>query len=158
MNLDAISAAAMGVLMPFADPSQAPRRGELVLNFRPDPDDFARVFAPEVVETARASYERLWAEAPAPTPKPGQNVVRISVCPSQEFGKDTPRAKSFPGAYANIANLLVPNRAWVAWKFTTPQSTTGMAYDGLVWMPERSRFAWFPKPWKFLTSGTGVLN
>jgi hypothetical protein len=116
--------------------------------FRPDPDDYAKVFVPDVAERARAAYEVIWLAPPRPEPKPGQSDVLVFAAPASLLTDDNELSRRFPNGYRTIAALLDPHRIWLSWKFVTPGSGTGMAYDGLVWLD--GRFAWFPKPWRVL--------
>lgn len=116
--------------------------------FRPDPDDYARVFLPDVAPRARAAYEVLWLSLPTPAPKPGQSDVLVFAAPASMLTDVNSLSRRFPNGYRRIASLLDPHRIWLSWKFVKPGSGTGMAYDGLVWLD--GRFAWFPKPWRAL--------
>lgn len=42
----------------------------------------------------------------------------------------------FPGGYRKIVQYLKTGQFWVSWKYTEPGETSGMAYEGLVWMGE----------------------
>ncbi len=116
--------------------------------FRPDPDDYARVFVPAVAARARAAYEVIWLGPPKPEPKPGQSDVLVFAAPASLLTDDNELSRRFPGGYRGISSLLDPHQIWLSWKFVEPGSGSGMAYDGLVWLD--GRFAWFPKPWRVL--------
>lgn len=121
---------------------------------RPAPDDYARVFVPAAAEQARAGYEEIWRQAPVPHPRPkaGQSELLVFAAPASLLTDDNELSRRFPGGYRGIAGLLDPHRIWFTWKFVAPGETSGMAYDGLVWLD--GRFAWFPKPWRILGDGT----
>jgi hypothetical protein len=59
-------------------------------------------------------------------------------------------SRPFPGGYRSVAGLLTPTRVWVAWRYRSPGSSTGLSYDGLVWCDDH--WAFFPKPYRVLTS------
>lgn len=120
----------------------------LVEELRPEPGDYARVFKPEAAEVARRGYEMLWLRSPRPEPKPGQSEVSLWALPAGLLVHETELSRRFPNGYRRVALLLDPHHVWIAWKYHRPGASTGLAYDGLVWLD--GRFAWFPKPWRVL--------
>ncbi len=139
---------AVKLLNRFVDPSAASQVAELCQGWKPQPDDWERVFMPEAAAKARIAYKPLWVSPPPPLPRPGQTVVRVSVAEASEFASGSPRAKLFPGGFTSIAQSLVPGNIWVTWEYLAPGETAGMAFNGLVYLD--GRFVWFPKPWKFI--------
>ena len=124
---------------------------ELVRNLRPRDEDYARVFTPEAAETARAGYLSLWNSPPRGLSKAGQTQVIAFACDAESLRSDNEFSRNFPGGYQKIAGFLKPELVWVAFKTVIPGQTTGMAYDGLVYLDDH--WAWFPKPWRILSSG-----
>ncbi|HUH02886.1 MAG TPA: hypothetical protein VML75_12900 [Kofleriaceae bacterium] len=151
MNIEQVKAQAAELLGRFLEPMQPAALAALTEVLRPSPEDYARVFAPEAVETARAGFDLLWLQSPRPKGKPGQTEVRVFAAPASLLTDDNELSRNFPGGYQRIADKLDPHRVWLAWKYLAPGSSTGMAYDGLVWLDDR--FAWFPKPWRVLGDG-----
>jgi len=143
-GLEGIKARAQALLARFADPAAQGSADEL----RPDPSDYAAVFLPAAVDAARAAYQVAWLQSPRPTAQPGQTEVRVFAAPASFLADDNELSRRFPGGYRRIAHLLEPTRIWLSWKFVAPGASSGMAYDGLVWLD--GRFAWFPKPWRAL--------
>ncbi|MBE7451144.1 MAG: hypothetical protein HS111_20280 [Kofleriaceae bacterium] len=139
---------AVKLLNKFVDPAAASQVAELVSGWRPQPDDWERVFMPEAAARARIAYKPLWVSPPPPLPRPGQTIVRVRVAEASEFASGSPRAKQLPGGFASIAQQLVPGVIWVAWEYLAPGEDAGMSYNGLVYLD--GRFVWFPKPWKFI--------
>lgn len=123
-------------------------RLQATLALRPQTQDYERIFVPACIERVRAHYETLWMMPTPPSPKAGQTQLKVSLAESSEFAAQTPRARAFPGAYAQIAAQLLPGVFWLAWRFTEPHQTLGTAYDGLVALDDR--FVWLPKPWRVL--------
>jgi hypothetical protein len=80
--------------------------------------------------------------------------VRVRVADAADFAAGNARAKEFAGGFTNIASSLVPGNVWVTWEYIAPGESSGMAFNGLVFVPgpggADNRFAWFPKPWKFI--------
>lgn len=157
-SLDAVLAAAQDLLARFLDPAQIAARPALIRGFRPQPDDYAKVFVGPAAERARAGYEVLWASPPDLAPRPGQTLLKVRVAMAEELGRGSPRGEAFPGGFEKIRQHLVPGNIWVAWRFFEPNAGGGMSYHGLVHLG--GRFAWFPKPWKVLSSNqlTGTSN
>lgn len=138
VDLDRIRALATPLLVAARNPGGAAR-------FRPRPEDFARVFAPTLAETAAVAYAPMWNGSIEITAKPDQTELLVRAARAEDLAT----AETFPGGYKQVAAHLVPKRIWIAWKYVRPQATVGMAYDGLVWLDDH--FAWFPKPWRLLT-------
>lgn len=122
---------------------------DLTLQLQPRDEDWARVFVGDAAERAKAGYTSLWSAPVSPLPKDGQVNLIVSAALAAELQLRTPRTASFPGAYADIAYRLQPERPWIAWKYTKPGESHGMAWDGLVWIEDH--WAWFPKPWRVLS-------
>jgi hypothetical protein len=116
--------------------------------FRPEPEDYARVFVPDAAERARAAYQVVWLTAPRPQPNQGQSEVLVFGAPAGLLTDDNELSRRFPNGYRSIAHLLDRHQIWLAWKYVVPGASSGMSYDGLVWLD--GRFAWFPKPWRVL--------
>lgn len=125
---------------------------ERVLALRPRSEDFTALFTPGTVQLARTRYEALWERIPAIHANPGQSVVLVTSCRSQDLAG--PDGRRFPGGYRRIVDRLVPDVVWSAWKFVAPGRVHGMAYDGLVHLEDR--WVWLPKPWKVLAPSTGL--
>lgn len=140
---------AVKLLNRFVDPAAASQVAEIVQGWKPQPDDWERVFMPEAAEKARIAYKPLWVSPPPPLPRPGQTVVRVRVADAADFTAGNARAKEFPGGFSNIGTSLIPGNIWVVWEYIAPGESSGMSFNGLVWVPE-GRFVWFPKPWKFI--------
>lgn len=129
-------------LLPAADCAALGR------GLRPEPGDYERVFAAEHAARAQEAYEALWAGPEAyPAPRRGQTELLCEVAWAEDLGAEQP-PPLFPGGILRVAPLLLPGRAWVAWKFVKPRSREGMAFCGLVWLD--GRFAFFPKPYRVL--------
>jgi hypothetical protein len=119
-----------------------------VSELRPRPEDYARVFQAPYVEAARRVYDALFL-APRPLERGAhQTVLRLSMATASELREFGPETCEFPGGYADILDLLLPESLWVHWKYVAPGSSSGMSYDGLTRLEDR--WVWFPKPYRFL--------
>ena len=121
---------------------------EVAVALQPRDEDYAAVFVGEAAATARAGFAALWAAPPRGLGKPGQTEVRAFALLAEALRNDSDLSREFPGGYRGIADKLSPGQVWLRFKFVPPGGSTGMAYDGLVWL--EGRWAWFPKPWRFL--------
>jgi hypothetical protein len=124
------------------------RRFELLLALRPREDDFERVFAPSLVSSARAHYQALWNNPPPLVARPGQTQLWVRAATTEDLVAWNERGREFPGGYRRLAAQLHPGRAWVAWKYALPGQTSGLSFDGAVWLTDR--FAWFPQAYRLL--------
>lgn len=126
---------------------EAARNGGVAraVSFKPQPDDFARVFTEQLAPIAAQHYTTLWSQPVEITARP-ENTQLVVVSSLAEELKDS---SAFPGGYKNLTGLL-PGRVWLAWKYVRPGESLGMSYDGLVFLEDR--FAWFPKPWRLQRS------
>lgn len=118
----------------------------------PRPEDFARVFVDEIADAAREGFARTWAgEVLAPHANPGQTELLVAAATGEELARGTKWLQEFPGGYQSIAGRFRPDVYVVRWKHVRPGATSGLAYDGLV--PLDARWAWFPKPWRWVPAG-----
>ena len=141
------------MLSRFLDPAQAAQRAPTIAALRPHRDDFGKVFLGDAAQRAAEAYDRVWQSSlPNITPKADQTNLLVFLAIGRDFSEENVRAKRFPGGYAKVASLLQPDQIWVAWKFVAPGHSMGMAYDGLVALGDR--WAWFPKPWRFVLPST----
>ena len=119
---------------------------EKFLKLKPRDEDYDAVFVGAAIASARAGYARLWAAPPAWPVKPDQTNIRIGAAYAEDFDRDDPRTRAFPGGYQGISAHLVPGRIWLVWEHVAPGAHDGILFDGLVAFPDH--FAWFPKPWR----------
>jgi hypothetical protein len=122
----------------------------LIAALRPRDDDYARIFIGASADAARRGYQGLWDAPPTSLGSPAQIEVLATAATAALLRTENPRSAQFPGGYRTIADQLQPERIWVRFELVEPGTTAGMAYDGLVWLEDR--WAWFPKPWRYLTS------
>jgi hypothetical protein len=115
--------------------------------WRPRDEDYALVFTPDVADGMKLVYESMWEDPPELFARPGQSIVRVQAAWSQDLS-DGAKARDFPAGYAQVVPHVRRDVPWVAFTFTEPGETAGMAYDGLVWLV--GRWVWFPKPWRAL--------
>jgi hypothetical protein len=147
-SVEVVQGEARILLARFLDPALAATRLELVRALRPAPEDYARVFIPEVAAAAQSGYAALWDNLPPWPVRADQTRLEVAAARAEDFVEQNERAQHFPGGYLSIARQLQPGPIWVCWEFIAPGRDGGVAFDGLV--PIDGRWAWFPKPWKVL--------
>jgi hypothetical protein len=109
--------------------------------WKPSKEDFELAFI-DGADEAFERYQQLWGSTPVPMPKEGQNQLLIqATSPALLF-----EARLFPSGYQRCEHRFNPECTWIAWKYVREGESSGMAYNGLVWLGDR--FKWFPKPWK----------
>ena len=129
------------------------RRAVLGSQLRPREEDWALTFVDEVIPRFQKYYQGLFLANVTPAAKVGQTQLRVTAAQAEHLIFRNPLSDRFPGGYKKVAHLFQPGTIWLAWKFTEPGKTTGMAYDGLVYLPDE-RFVWFPKPWRMLSQSS----
>ena len=120
----------------------------VVATLKPRDEDFEAVFVGDAADRARVGYAELWKNPKKALGKRGQTQVRAFASEAEALGKENEHSREFPGGYRLIADQLKPSKIWLTFKLTEPGASSGMSYDGLVWLGDR--WAWFPKPWRHL--------
>ena len=136
-------------LRPVLEAMPHDRDGSLVAKLRPRADDVARAFMANAAGLAQKAVEDAWAhQTPRVRDMGTASRLQMHIAPAGMLGEDNMLSRAFPGGYRQLSPLLNPHRVWVCWKYLTPGQSSGMAYDGLVWLDDH--WAWFPKPYRLL--------
>lgn len=144
-SIDMIRAEAMPLLEALAQDED----GSVVATLRPRAGDYEKVFQGEAIDKARAAYEELWSAGFAPPrPRSTQTEIRCAAAPAGMLMGSNELSRRFPGGYEGIAASLNPHRIWLAWQYVEPGQTSGLSFDGLVWVDDR--WVWLPKPYRYL--------
>jgi hypothetical protein len=126
-----------------------PAGRELVEHLRPRTGDYESVFSSATVDRARKAYESFWSRPVELERSSSQQTdVLVFAAPAGMLRGPNDLSRNFPAGYQAIAKELKPERVWLAWKYVKPGETSGMAYDGLVWIDDH--WAWFPRPYRVL--------
>jgi hypothetical protein len=142
---EALKRAARPMLEELRDENAAQRLAAL----RPRPEDYAKVFTADAVETTRDAFTRFWeASPPIRAPDTAYTELSLWVAPAGMLDGDNVLSRQFPGGYRGLARWLNPHRVWLAWRFAKPGAIGGLSYDGLVWCDDH--WAWFPRPYLVL--------
>jgi hypothetical protein len=143
-----IRGSAQSLLQEVANEPDMERIRKLGHGWRPGPGDFGAAFA-EGADEAAARYPLLWGETPLPLPGKGQTSLIVTAATPEMLLANPVLLSAFPGSYREVLPRMVPGNVWIRWKFVRPGATSGMAYDGLVWLGDR--FRWIPKPWRLFS-------
>ncbi len=123
--------------------------GSLVATLRPRADDAARAFVASAAGIAQKAVEDAWArQTPRVRDMGAASRLQMHVAPAGMLCDENMLSRAFPGGYRQVSPLLNPHRVWVCWKYLAPGQSSGMAYDGMVWLDDH--WAWFPKPYRLL--------
>lgn len=117
---------------------------------RPTADDYKAVFAEDVTAKVQAEYDKLWSDPNAVIgADPANTELKLWKASTEELQQWSADAQAnFPGGYQRAAKSLKPGLVVYRWKYVKPGETTGMAYDGLIYV--NGRWSWYPKPWRVL--------
>lgn len=138
-------------LLTAADPRALTR------TLRPGTADYKAVFIDSVAERAETGYSNMWNGGKAAiTAKDGQTELLLIKATTDQLIAWPPEVDAeFPGGYKRVAHRFKPGLTVYRWKFVKPGETSGMAYDGLIYLGDH--WAWFPKPWRVVGEG-GTTN
>jgi hypothetical protein len=145
-ELKRIQRAAEALVAPLAKASPE----QIVAALRPRDADYAAVFVGDAAARAQAGFAALWNNPPRGLGQPGQTEVHAFATQAESFASENEHSREFPGGYRKVAGQLKPDVVWLRFKLVAPGESTGMAYDGLVYLGDH--WAWFPKPWHVLGS------
>ena len=128
--------------------------GEVAAQLRPTAADHRLVFTEAVADDAARLYAAFWEEpwhAQVPTGDRSRTLCHLA--PAGMLADDNELSRPFPLGYRQVAPLLQPSRVWATWKYVAPGSTSGLAFDGLVWCDDH--WSWFPRPYRVLRALAG---
>ena len=146
-DLATLEKAAERFLRPFGSSVQAGGLSVLTQKMRPDPNDYTKVFVEPAAQLAKERYGELWEGGLSIERRPSQTEIHIRAVRVSEMKQGN--MDGFPGGYARILHLLQPDAIMLLFRFVEPGKNAGMRYDGLVHI-DQQRWAWFPKPWRFV--------
>ena len=137
---------AMGLLLQFhiGDPVA------LTKNLIPTSEDYKAAYKEPFAQKLEDSQKPMFAsENVSIAPKSGQTEVLLWCVDSQEVIDRSQSVRDhFPGGYAKVAEHIKPGNRICRFKFVQPGETSGMAYDGLIYV--NGQWKIMPKPWRAL--------
>lgn len=139
-------AAAKALLAKFLAPGAD--HAALTKELKPTTADYEAVFEPEFAKKLEAAQAGMWSSGKAAlAPKEGQTELLLHSATTEQL-KAWPKEVSdnFPGGYKRAAAKFKDGLTVYRFKFVKPGETTGMAFDGLVFVNGNWRL--FPKPWQ----------
>ena len=145
--LDLVREQALPILNAIANDTD----GRLIASLEPRDSDFELVFIPEAAESARRRYREYWrGSLRIPRPSSRQSEIQVWAAPAGMLVDANDLSRLFPGGYLGVSKLFNPHRVWLVWKYLEPGTSSGLSYDGLVWVVDH--WAWFPKPFRVLAA------
>lgn len=134
------------LLLKFFEPNAD--RAALTAALKPSADDIHAVYGEPLASNLIQTYDAMFAPGTAIGPKP-EHVELYSVLTSTAKLKSRAVAiGAFPGGYKKVLPYLQGDHPIVRFKFVKAGETTGLAFDGLVFV--NNHWVLMPKPWRSL--------
>ncbi len=137
---------ARALLSRFLDP--ATDRVALTASLLPSPEDIRAVYDEPLASGLIAAYEGRLVPGVEIGPGEGQSTLLTWAASTGELRAGGDAMRYFPMGYRDVAQYMKPGLTMLRFKFVRPGESSGMAYDGLVWV--NGRWVWIPKPWRGL--------
>jgi hypothetical protein len=116
---------------------------------RPSDADYAAVFDGDFGPKVAAAWTPAWdAGQMVMAPKAGQTEVKVSSATTEELKAGTGNATELAGGWKEVAAKMKPGLKVYRFHFLEPGKTSGMSFDGLIYVNGNWRV--FPKPWRAL--------
>ena len=131
------------LLRKFLDPKAD--RAALTWALKPTDADVKAVYGEPLGSKLAAFYAQMFKPGTAIGPKDGQTELLYVYATTAQIKAGAPVAGEFPGGYAKVAQYMIKDVPIVRFKFVKPGETTGMAFDGLMYV--NGRWVFMPKPW-----------
>jgi hypothetical protein len=81
-------------------------------------------------------------------PKPGQDALLFIYTTTDALIARAPVLDEFPGGYGEVLDYMTPGLPIARFKFVKSGETSGLAFDGLIFVNDR--WVLIPKPWRYL--------
>lgn len=140
------TAEAKARLIQFLDP--AADRVALTAALRPSEADIRAVYGPALADRLVSMYAAMFTPGAAIGPKPGQDEVILIRTTTASLRDGDAVLREFPGGYEQVRGYFASDVPIVCFKFVTKGQTTGLAFDGLIYV--NNRWVLMPKPWRAL--------
>ncbi len=123
-------------------------RAALTAALKPGPADIAAVYAEPLAGRLMQMYDAMYQPGAAIGPKPGQTALILVHATTASLKRGDAVLREFPGGYQDVLQYFAGDHPIVRFKFVEDGATTGMAFDGLVFV--NGRWVLMPKPWRAL--------
>ena len=117
----------------------------LTEELKPAAADYAAVYKKPFADRLRATQGLMWGGGPVIRPDKGQTELKLVFTTTDRLKTDSAVRSQFPGGYADVVEQMQRDIPIVAFKFVAPGSSSGRAFDGLVYV--NGRWVFMPKPW-----------
>jgi hypothetical protein len=137
---------ALGLLLQFHTGDTVALTKDLI----PTSEDYKAAYKEPFAQQLEASQKSMFSTKNlAIGPKDGQSEVLLWCVDSQEVIDRSPSVRDhFPGGYGQVAEHIKPGNRICRFKFVKPGETSGMAFDGLIYV--NGNWKIMPKPWRAL--------
>ena len=139
-------AQARALLTQFLQPNAD--RAALTALLKPNEADIRTVYAEPLADRLVQMYEQMYQPGVAIGPKPGQNAIITTRGLTAQLVRGDAVLRDFPGGYKHVLKYFTSDVPIVRFKFVKQGESTGMAFDGLIFV--NGRWVLMPKPWRAL--------
>jgi hypothetical protein len=132
------------LLQKFFDPNAD--RAALTMALKPTPEDIRTVYAEPLASDLIALYDDMFKPGITIGPKPEHSEIYSVETTTLKLRNRPAIRKKFPGGYKDVIPYLQGNNVIIRFKFVKAGETTGLAFDGLVFV--NGHWVLMPKPWR----------
>ncbi len=132
------------LLQKFFDPNAD--RAALTMALKPTPEDIRTVYAEPLASDLIAMYDDMFKPGVAIGPKPEHSEIYSVETTTLKLRNRPAIRKKFPGGYEDVIPYLQGNNVIIRFKFVRAGETTGLAFDGLIFV--NGHWVLMPKPWR----------
>lgn len=129
-------------LVPGAD------RAALTWALKPTDAEIRSVYAEPLASKLIALYAQMYQPGVKLEPKPEYTDLWLVRATTAQMRRGDAVLRDFPGGYKKVRGAMLGDYPVVYFKFVRPGETSGLAFDGLVYV--NSRWVLMPKPWRAL--------
>ncbi len=137
---------ARDVLLRFFEPDAD--RAALTAALKPTEAEIRAVYADPLASKLVANYNSMFTPGVEIGPKPEHVELYTVITTTGKLKSRAVAADAFPGGYRKVTPFFIANQPIVRFKFVKSGETTGLAYDGLIFV--NGRWVLMPKPWRSL--------
>lgn len=135
-----------GLLEKFFDPNAD--RAALTAALKPTESDIRTVYADPLASALILQYESMFQPGITIGPKPEHTDIYSIETTTLNLKTRASVQKEFPGGYAKVIPFIHGNNVIIRFKFVKAGETSGLAFDGLIFV--NGRWVLMPKPWRAL--------
>lgn len=123
---------------------------------KPTREELGKLFDPSLTDELQKQVEQAYFRAPVANPGGDYPELKVHAVNAGLLRWSNEFSRKFPQGYRNIAGWMQPQWMWITWQWhsglddTEGATTTGVSYDGLVWI--ETRWVWLPKAFRMVSA------